>query len=489
MFVRRIGTLAVVVALVLPVAFAFGNGAARAPGLAASALDEVVAFESEWRFHSGTAPAGSWLTDRTDWAVGHAPFGAGSRTGILATTLTTAKRLPVTTYFQRSFGLDEVPAAGLVLTTWADDGIIAAVNGTEIARRNVPTGPIGHRTRASSAPASLSARAMLRRFAVPASVLRPGTNTLAVEVHARSPHTADVSFDAQLGRATTSAGPPVPGYLAGWGAPSWNDDFTWVDPRTGRPAIDPSRWNVRGRDDLGLLPDAAVADRSQVTVDGSGVAHLRADWLDTPVIRPSDQDGPRRLWHRTAYLDQRMLQRGDAHYAQKYGRWEIRAKVPSGPRTYGSLAAFWLRNSRSGEIDIMEAWGYNLIGKNRQRVDTATTTIHTKTSGKGGKTFAWTQSDYGAEVPVWKGFHTWAFEFTPDYAAVYVDGVRLFRVTPASLPQLWSARYFQSPLHVRLNLHVGASEEFWGLPDPDHRSWTTGLDFEVDHVRIWRYLG
>jgi len=485
--VQRFGWMAVVVLLLAPLGLALGSGAARAPGLPASTLDEVIGFGSGWKVHQGSAPARSWLTTRRDWPSSDAPFGVGTRTGPLGTRLDALKRTAITTYFQRSFGLDQVPATGLDLTTWADDGVICYVNGIEIARRNLPTGPARDNTRATAAPASGSARATLRRFAVPASALRAGTNIIAVELHAHSARTANVTFDAHLGLAAPGATAPVPGYLADWGSPSWNDDFTWTDPKTGRPAVDPAKWNVRGRDDLGLLPDAAIPERSQVTVDRSGVAHLRADWLDDPVIRPPDRDGPSEIWHRTAYLDQRRLERGDAHYAQKYGRWEIRAKVPSGPRTYGSLAAFWLRNTKSGEIDIMEAWGYNLIGKSRQRVDTTTTTIHTKTLGKGGKTRAWTQADYGAEVPVWKDFHTWAFEFTPVYAAVFVDGDQLFRVTRASVPQLWSSKYFQSPLHVRLNLHVGPSEEYWGLPDPDHRSWTRALDFQVDYVRIWRY--
>ncbi|QTV80203.1 family 16 glycosylhydrolase [Microbacterium sp. NIBRBAC000506063] len=74
------------------------------------------------------------------------------------------------------------------------------------------------------------------------------------------------------------------------------------------------------------------------------------------MARPANQAGPREIWHKTGYLDQRSLRTGDVSVAQQYGRWEIRAKTPTGPQTYGSLAAFWLRNSQSGEIDIMEAW-------------------------------------------------------------------------------------------------------------------------------------
>lgn len=285
---------------------------------------------------------------------------------------------------------------------------------------------------------------------------------------------------------------PVPGpevgTVSGWGSPTWRDEFTYRDSTTGQPAIDPSKWNVRGRSDLGLLPDAAVPTVGQVSVDSSGIAHLKADWLTSPVIRPAGQAGPTELWHKTGYMDQRSLGSGDMAYSQRWGRWEIRAKVPTGPDTYGALAAFWLRNSNSGEIDIMEAWGYNdVAAPGGQRIDTATTTIHTKTSGSGNEKYYWTHDDFGAPTPVWNAFHVYAFELTPTYAAMYVDNVRVAYATPQSHPNLWNTSYFGSPLHVRLNLHVGPSAKYWGIPDPNHKDWTKPLDFQVDYLRIWNY--
>ena len=245
---------------------------------------------------------------------------------------------------------------------------------------------------------------------------------------------------------------------------------------------------MRGRDDLGLLFDAAVVDRGQVTVDGDDTLHIRADWLDEPVVRPSTSAGPSLLWHKTGYLDQRVLRSGNASFSQQYGRWEIRAKTPTGPNTFGSLAAFWLRNSQSGEIDIMEAWGYDDQAVRDQRINTATTTIHTHTSNPGAnEKYFWHHADFGGPANVWNDFHTYAFELTPEYAAIYVDGKELKRVTPATHPNLWNPNYFGSPLHVRLNLHVGPSAQYWGLPDPNNRDATQNLDFQVDYVRMWEY--
>ncbi|RKN67458.1 glycosyl hydrolase family protein [Microbacterium sp. CGR2] len=287
--------------------------------------------------------------------------------------------------------------------------------------------------------------------------------------------------------APAPAPPVAGGSIPGWGAPTWRDEFTYVDA-AGRPTVDPRKWNVRDQGDLGLLFDAAVPRAEQVSVDKSGILHIRADWLASPVIRPSSQAGPRELWHKTGYLDQRNLGAGDVNIGQAYGRWEIRAKTPSGPNTFGALSAFWLRNNQSGEIDIMEAWGYDDTAVRDQRIDTATTTVHTHTSSPSeNRRFIWHHADYGASTPVWKDFHTYAFEFTPTYAAVIVDGVEMLRATPSTHPNLWDPDHFGSPLHMRLNLHVGPSATYWGLPNPADKGATQNLDFQVDYVRVWSY--
>ncbi|WP_223172541.1 hypothetical protein [Microbacterium sp. NIBRBAC000506063] len=63
------------------------------------------------------------------------------------------------------------------------------------------------------------------------------------------------------------------------------------------------------------------------------------------------------------------------------------------------------------------------------------------------------------------------------------------RVTPATHPNLWDQRYFGTPLHMRLNLHVGPSALYWGIPDPSNKQATQNLDFQIDYVRMWTYEG
>ena len=206
------------------------------------------------------------------------------------------------------------------------------------------------------------------------------------------------------------------------------------------------------------------------------------------------------ITHDTGYLDHRAVG-GGYIYSQQYGRWEIRAKIPTGANSRGTLPAFWLRGTTPGEIDIMEAWGgggtmsssYNTWTK-----DTATTTIHSSTSGGAvngkpyRKTFwRWFEQGIPRDLPT--GFHTFAFEYTPTYMSLIVDGVERKRVTPSSadtvnggtLAWLWDADFFGGPKHVRLNLHIGP-EAGERTPDPNNKSWTADpQDYEIEYVRIW----
>jgi beta-glucanase (GH16 family)/uncharacterized coiled-coil protein SlyX len=288
-----------------------------------------------------------------------------------------------------------------------------------------------------------------------------------------------------------SQSPAQTGVLTYWGAPAWRDEFDYKDAN-GNPAINPANWNVRERADLGLTIDAAIPDKSMATVDANGILHLRAEWLpDAPQTRSASATGVTILTHRTAYLDHRGLKPGNVTpYAQQYGRWEIRAKVPTGPRTWGALAAFWLRGTTPGEIDIMESWGYGDVPR-AQRPGTSTTTVHTNTSGSGVKKF-WPLEEVlatklgSAKLPdVHLDFHTWALEFTPKRFTMILDGVEVFTTTPSASPDFWNPSYFGSPLHVRLNLHVGPDPTYWGLPDPAHKELTQNLDFQVEYVRIY----
>lgn len=298
----------------------------------------------------------------------------------------------------------------------------------------------------------------------------------------------DVAAD---GRLVRRGQPPIlpggdEGWLPGWGFPAWRDEFDYTDPVTGLPAVDPAKWNVRTRSDIGLLPDLAEPRASQVTVTADRVLRVRAEWLDAPI--PHTYPGKPDVVMKTGYLDHRLINPSDVTESRTYGRWEIRCKVPTGPKTYGALAAFWLRQQgRSGELDIMESWGFDTGPINSdQKIGMSRTTALKDTMG--GTTYYWWHGQHGGAAPNYLDWHTYAWEYTPTYAAIFMDGVQLVRFTPAERPILWDPEFYGLPQHVRLNLHVGMNATYYGMPDwNDKQKTQTPLDYLVDYVRIWNF--
>lgn len=288
------------------------------------------------------------------------------------------------------------------------------------------------------------------------------------------------------------------GNLPYWGMPVWRDEFDYRD-EAGQPALDPAKWNTRNNF---TTIDTARAMKANAITQGD-VLTLRGSWLPTP-----ESDGPQGvITHTTGYVDTRNLVDAanptPVHQSQMYGRWEIRCQTPTGPNTRGALAAFWLRcDSNLGEIDIMEAWGGGGTMSptwNTYTKDSATSTFHSSTTsstinGKPYRKTFWRHWQHGGPRPMWDDMHTIGYERTPEYQSIDVDGVQLVRFTPddvdpvngGTLAWLWDPDFFGSPLHMRINLHIGPSATYWGLPDPDNRQWTVDpLDFRIAHVRVW----
>ena len=174
--------------------------AAVTAATAAPAATVFVENGSTWSYyHQVTAPASDWLTpsfDSSAWPTGKGALGWG--TGPIVTQIPApSSPRPLATYFRASFTVPAggIPAAGLTLTTRADDGVIVFVNGTEVGRANLPSGPITSSTYALSAPSTTTAVANPVQFTVPASLLQEGTNVIAAEVQSNYKSTPSVSFD------------------------------------------------------------------------------------------------------------------------------------------------------------------------------------------------------------------------------------------------------------------------------------------------------
>jgi tartrate-resistant acid phosphatase type 5 len=171
--------------------------AARPP-----ASTTLVARGTTWSYlDHGAYPPSSWRAlefDDRAWRTGAAELGYGD--GDEATVVDfggDAHDKRVTTHLRRRFTVAD-PAAfqRLHLALWRDDGAVVYLNGKEILRSNMPSGAIGPDTEASGAgddgQTAVSAD-------VDPSLLVPGSNVLAIEVHQNAPDSSDLTFDLELG--------------------------------------------------------------------------------------------------------------------------------------------------------------------------------------------------------------------------------------------------------------------------------------------------
>jgi len=148
----------------------FGDGSAwlyndTSPGLAVG-----------WQSTAYTAGTDGWLS-----GTGALVFEDASLPVPMGTALATPVTHPTGTYyFQKQFALSGDPTQHqFTLRTLFDDGAVIYVNGQEVARRNMPAGPV---TAATISPGEVG-NAAFTDVKIPSSALVSGTNTVSVEVH------------------------------------------------------------------------------------------------------------------------------------------------------------------------------------------------------------------------------------------------------------------------------------------------------------------
>ncbi|MBN1442419.1 MAG: DUF2271 domain-containing protein [Planctomycetes bacterium] len=175
----------------------------------------LVARGSTWKYHDeGTdlhsTPWKSLDYDDSSWDSGPAELGYGDSP---ATTLSygpdAADKHPCY-YFRHRFQMTYAPES-VKLLVQRDDGMVVYINGTEVARDNMPSGDTAYGDYASSAVGG-SDESTLFEYPMLPSVIVPGENIIAVEVHQSDGASSDLSFDLEL-KATPP--PSRPGFLRG----------------------------------------------------------------------------------------------------------------------------------------------------------------------------------------------------------------------------------------------------------------------------------
>lgn len=151
---------------------------------------------------------------------------------------------------------------------------------------------------------------------------------------------------------------------------------------------------------------------------------------------------------------------------QQYGRWELRAKVPTDP---GIRSAYWTWGSTwPPEIDIFEIDG---------RPDHSDQKINFHY----GKTADGTKDSLGS----WDGnslrlgeFQEFVMEWSPGKVELYTDGIKIFRLTNKK-----TMKWFDDPIAQMWVLIyqavIGDIEH-----EPDEDGWYS--KFVVDYVRVYK---
>lgn len=149
-------------------------------------------------------------------------------------------------------------------------------------------------------------------------------------------------------------------------------------------------------------------------------------------------------------------------FAQKYGRFEIRCKVPKGK---GLWPAFWMLPDPPAwppEIDVLE-----ILCQEPDKVYMTNHWPHPERPQDDSMSITgeFKGPDFSAD------FHTFAVEWEPNEIRWYVDGIQRHQST-SEIPD--------APMFMMVNLAVGG----WaGMPEG---TGAFPADFEIDYVKAWR---
>ena len=211
------------------------SGTASSPASAAvfvqtvaTNLTLVIASNSTWRyFDLGTDP-GNWTAlayDDSGWSNGLAELGYGDTTDgrpeatVIRYGANASSKYPAY-YFRKKFVVASPAVMGSAsLRVMHDDGAIAWLNGVEIYRAGMPAGAITYTTLSTWTASNADEYTMFPSTFDP-SLLRAGTNVLAIEVHQVNGTSSDISFAAELSLGEPGYGPVITSHPSSQSSPS-----------------------------------------------------------------------------------------------------------------------------------------------------------------------------------------------------------------------------------------------------------------------------
>lgn len=238
----------------------------------------------------------------------------------------------------------------------------------------------------------------------------------------------------------------------------WNDEFT-------TSILDNSKW-VREIREPGWTNNELqrYTDSEENVYIEDGKLILKANAFDNG--------------NETEYSSGKVTTHGKQSF--KYGRFEIKAKVPYGKGLWPAIwmmpedESFYGQWPRCGEIDIMEVLGHE--------TDKMYGTIHY------GNPHKESQGTYKKENGSYSdGFHVYAMEWEPGEIRFYIDG-QLYHIVNDWYTKVEGGDEiaypapFDQPFVIQMNLAVGGN---WP-GSPDENTDFDQAKFEIDYVRVYQ---
>lgn len=247
----------------------------------------------------------------------------------------------------------------------------------------------------------------------------------------------------------------------------WADEFDYSGPP------DPSKWTC----EEGFLRNRELhlytpSERKNVWVEnGMLIIEARKERVKNPAYDQGDTDDWKKSRKYAEYTSASITTRGKACW--RYGRVEVRAKIPSGK---GMWPAIWMLGANRnecgwpdcGEIDIMENVGHE--------PDLIYGTVHTRAYNH----VLGTQKGERIQVPApYEDFHVYAVDWNSERIDFLVDQAKYFSFANEGMgTDAWP---FDGEHYLILNIAVGGS---WGGAE--------GIDnaifpqrFCIDYVRVY----
>lgn len=180
---------------------------------------------SQWRYmDNGTGIDADWMSPEFDdsrWKQGRAELGFGDD---VATNIGGAApdQRRIATYFRHTFDVaDPSFYRSLILRLKRDDGAVVYLNGKEVSRTNLGGGALTSSTTATRDVDGLEEKVFFP-FTLSPTLLRKGSNTIAVAIHQNALDSPDLTFDLEL-----YANPAAQGFAPNVGFAQATDGSLW----------------------------------------------------------------------------------------------------------------------------------------------------------------------------------------------------------------------------------------------------------------------